>query len=225
MEHPRRGPRAARRRGRWSASIRRFLTGSARRRARRPARIGSSMSPAARRPRRDRAGGGPGIGGGNAVFVGGAWYAINGWLTWALGELDGVVPRAGAYALRRARAQHAGGARARLSREHWNGDPVGRRRLQLVVLRGPRRTAGSASTTPTPARSCTSPPGRSTRSPGWPGSGPPRAGYRFAPSLPLRSFSLRLPNVGVAVRRGLLRGYVRPQPAGRCRSRWRSGAA
>lgn len=31
--------------------------------------------------------------------MGGTWYAVKGWLTWALGSLDGVVPRAGAYAL------------------------------------------------------------------------------------------------------------------------------
>ena len=39
-------------------------------------------------------------------------------------------------------------------------------------------------------------------------------GYRIDPQLPLASFSLRLPNVGVAVRRGVLRGYVRPQRGG-----------
>ena len=42
---------------------------------------------------------GVGIGGGNAVFVGGAWYAVNGWLTWALGESPALAPGAGAYAL------------------------------------------------------------------------------------------------------------------------------
>ncbi len=28
------------------------------------------------------------------MFVGGVWYSLNGWLTWALGTLDGAVPGA-----------------------------------------------------------------------------------------------------------------------------------
>jgi hypothetical protein len=39
---------------------------------------------------------------------------------------------------------------------------------------------------------------------------PDRDGYTIAPSLPLRRFSLRLPQVGIASEPGELRGYVRP---------------
>ena len=54
-----------------------------RRAARGPARIGSAQSPAADDPTSPSAAGGRGgIGGGNnAVYVGGAWFAVNGWLT------------------------------------------------------------------------------------------------------------------------------------------------
>ena len=104
------------------AGIRRFLTGvGAPAGAARPG--ADRLLDVARRGRSGRSSermGGPGIGGGNAVFVGGVWYAINGWLTWALGELDGVVPRAGAYALdeleRNTLAAHAAAFPRR-----WNG--------------------------------------------------------------------------------------------------------
>ena len=52
--------------------------------------------------------------------MGGAWYAINGWLTWALGDLEGVVPRAREYAfdefLRNTLTAHA-----RAYPRRWNG--------------------------------------------------------------------------------------------------------
>ena len=44
---------------------------------------------------------------------------------------------------------------------------------------------------------------------------PTARGYRFRPRLPLRRFSLRLPRVGIAVRPGSVRGYVRPSAGGR----------
>ena len=117
-------------------NIRRFLTGvGAPPEVKGPAKIGSSQSPAANDPdvteydadlaaRRSN----------NAVYVGGAWYAVNGWLTWALGELDGVVPNAREYALdeleRNTLAAHA----TRLPRPLVGRD-LGRRRVQRA-LRG-----------------------------------------------------------------------------------------
>src|SRR5204863_343208 len=60
------------------------------------------------------------IGGNAAVYVGGTWFAVNGWLTWALGTLDRVVPHAAAYAFdefkRNTLAKH-GAAFPR----HWDG--------------------------------------------------------------------------------------------------------
>ena len=52
--------------------------------------------------------------------MGGAWYAINGWLTWALGELDGVVPRRGEYALDELE-RNTLAAHARAFPTRWNG--------------------------------------------------------------------------------------------------------
>jgi len=43
---------------------------------------------------------------------------------------------------------------------------------------------------------------------------PTAAGYRIAPHLPFERFSLRLPDVGVARARGVLRGYVTPRRSG-----------
>ncbi|HEU0023033.1 MAG TPA: hypothetical protein VFQ12_00280 [Thermoleophilaceae bacterium] len=195
------------------AATRRFLTGvGAPAALGGPARIGSSMSPAAADPEVSERVGGPGIGGGNAVFVGGAWYAINGWLTWALGELDGVVARAGAHALdeleRNTLAAHAAAFPRR-----WNGvlsiDDV----CHAWFAADP---AGCGiGLDPTYA-------GQIMHQPAWTlyaatrlaGIVPTAGGYRFVPRLPLRRFSLRLPRVGLEVRPGSLRGYLRPSDGG-----------
>ncbi len=170
------------------------------------------MSPALDDPGVTERVGGPGIGGGNAVYVGGTWYAINGWLTWALGELDGLVPRAGAYALRELEGNTLA-AHAHAFPDRWNGilsvDDV----CNSWFSEDPGACGIGLDHTYA---------GQIMHQPAWTlyaltrlaGIRPTARGYRFAPSLPLKSFSLRLPNVGVAVRRGLLRGYVRPQRGG-----------
>ena len=43
---------------------------------------------------------------------------------------------------------------------------------------------------------------------------PTESGFLITPHLPLRRFSLRLPEIGVSSTPGLLRGYVRPQQSG-----------
>src|SRR5206468_7506555 len=80
------------------ANIRRFLTGIGAPGG--PSRVGSSQSPAANDPgvTETDAGAHLGVGDNHAVFVGGQWFAVNGWLVWALARLDGVVPHARAYA-------------------------------------------------------------------------------------------------------------------------------
>src|SRR2546426_2996009 len=82
------------------ANIRRFLTGiGAPADLNGPAKIGSSQSPAANDPDVTEHSEPPvGVGTNNAVWVGGAWYAIDGVLSWGLGRLDGVVPHATDYA-------------------------------------------------------------------------------------------------------------------------------
>jgi hypothetical protein len=195
------------------AAIRRFLSGvGAPASLGGPARIGSSMSPALADPGVTERVGGPGIGGGNAVYVGGAWYAINGWLTWALGELDGVVPDAGAYALdeleRNTLAAHAAAFPRR-----WNGVLSVDDACNSWFAQDPGACGIGLDHTYA---------GQIMHQPAWTlyaatrlaGIAPTAGGYRFAPSLPLRRFSLRLPNVGVAVRPGSLRGYLRPLRGG-----------
>ncbi|MFA5788073.1 MAG: hypothetical protein WDA71_14010, partial [Actinomycetota bacterium] len=43
---------------------------------------------------------------------------------------------------------------------------------------------------------------------------PDAEGYRIEPHLPLAGYSLRLPGAGLAVEKGRMRGYVRPESAG-----------
>ena len=196
------------------SGIRRFLTGvGAPAALGGPARIGSSMSPAAADPAVTERAGGPGIGGGNAVFVGGAWYAVNGWLTWALGELAGVVPRAGAYALdeleRNTLAAHAAAFPGR-----WNGVLSVDDACNAWFAPDPGDCGIDLDHTYA---------GQIMHQPAWTlyaatrlaGIVPTARGYRFRPRLPLRRFSLRLPRVGIAVRPGSVRGYVRPSAGGR----------
>jgi hypothetical protein len=40
---------------------------------------------------------------------------------------------------------------------------------------------------------------------------PTKDGYRIAPHFPFRKFSLRLPRLGIASGKGMLRGYVVPE--------------
>ena len=113
------GPRRART---LVANIRRFLTGvGAPAGLGGPARIGSAMSPAERDPLVTEAPTSPELkSDGASQWPGGVWFDINGWLTWALAELDGVVPGAARYAwdeyTRNTLAAHANAYP-----RHWDG--------------------------------------------------------------------------------------------------------
>ena len=147
--------------------------------------------------------------------MGGAWYAINGWLTWALGELDGEVPRARDYAFDEFR-RNTLTAHARAYPQHWNGvisvddvcwahyssDPS---RCGIGILDGWTTQI--------------------MHQPSWSlfaalklaGLDPVRDGYRIDPHLPMASFSLRLPDAGVEYGRARARGYLRPHGRARLR--------
>jgi hypothetical protein len=191
-------------------NIRRFLTGvGAPPEVKGPARIGSSQSPARADPDvTERTTIGTGVGSNNAVYVGGVWYAINGWLTWALGELDGVVPHAREYAL----------------------DELERNTLAAHVHAFPHRWQGTISVDdachahyePDPSQcgiyiSSGAWAGQIMHQPAWSlwdtiklaGIDPTARGYRIDPHLPLKRFSLRLRGVGLDVAPRRLRGYVR----------------
>jgi len=136
---------------------------------------------------------------------------VNGWLTWSLGELDGIVPNARAYA--------------------W--DEYTRNTLATHATQFPDHWAGTISVDDTCYAYYASRPaqcgndlyrqydGQITEQPTWmvmdairlAGITPTRAGYRIAPHLPFRHFSLRLPQIGIASDTRQLRGYVRLQQA------------
>jgi hypothetical protein len=192
------------------ANIRRFLTGVGAPHG--PAVIGSSQSPARDDPDVTETTVYTGMGANNAVYVGGAWYAINGWLTWALGELDGVVPGARELALdefeRNTLMAHASAFPA-----HWNGVTSVDDACRSHYDAEPDRCGVGLSTTVA---------GWIMHQPAWSlfdairlaGLTPTRDGYRIAPHLPVDGFSLRLPQIGIARERDALRGYFRPEAGG-----------
>lgn len=183
-----------------------------------PTKIGTSQSPAEDDPEVTEKAQvyAQGVGDGNAVWVGGVWYALNGPLTWALGELDGRVPGAARKALDELE-RNTLTAHARAYPESWDGvtnvddacwsfyssEPDRCGLAGLIELFG---TAGQI-----------------THQPAWnmfsllklAGLTPTAAGYRITPHLPLDDWSIRFPGVGLAQQPGELRGYLRPEGSGR----------
>jgi Glycosyl hydrolase 36 superfamily, catalytic domain/Glycosyltransferase family 36 len=195
-------------------NIRRFLGGvSAPPVVHGPARIGSAQSPARNDPEVTEFSPPVGIGDNNSNFVGGVWFDINGWLTWALGELDGIVPHARRYAwseyTRNTLATHA----ARFP-EHWAG---------TISIDDACWAYSSSHPENCGIGLFPQYDGQITEQPTWmvmnairlAGVTPTRDGYRIVPHLPLREFSLGLPRIGIASGRRQLRGYIQPEQADR----------
>ncbi len=192
------------------ANIRRFLTGvGAPPEVHGPARIGSSQSPARNDPDVTEHSEPPvGVGTNNAVYVGGAWYAVNGWLTWALGSLDGTVPGATRFALDELQ-RNTLTAHATAFPHHWDG---------IVSVDDVCRSFYSADPQICGAGLTTGYAGQIMHQPAWSlfdtirlaGIEPTRRGYLIDPRLPVASFELRLPRIGVARDHHRLRGYVEP---------------
>jgi hypothetical protein len=191
-------------------NIRRYLTGiGAPAVVHGPARIGSSQSPAANDPGvTEHSQPSNGIGGNAAVYVGGTWFAVNGWLTWALGTLDRAVPHAAAYAFDEFRRNTLAAHGAAFPR-HWDGilsvDDVCN---SFYASKGSANCGNGLSTNYE---------GQIMHQPAWTlfdatklaGIQPTARGYSFDPHLPWRRYSLRLPDVGVAYARARARGYLR----------------
>jgi hypothetical protein len=145
-------------------------------------------------------------------WPGGVWYDLNGWLTWAYGTLQGEVPGAVQDAwseyLRNTLADHA-----TAFPHSWDGvvnvDDV----CDAYFSETPQDCGNDLDT---------SFGGQITEQPTWmemdpidlAGVTPTASGYRITPHLPMTSFSLRFPEVGVARAPSLLRGYVRPSATG-----------
>ena len=195
------------------ANVRRFLTGvGAPAGLHGPARIGSSQSPARDDPEvteRSFSGLSPN----NAVFPGGAWYSVNGWLVMGLAQQAGSVPNARAYAFDELR-RNTLAAHAHAYPGHWNGvlsvDDV----CYAFYETDPSR-CGIGFTTNYDTQIMHQPAWSLFDTITLAGLHPTRAGYRIEPQLPLRSFSLRLTRAGVSYAPGEARGYLRPDGHGR----------
>ena len=148
---------------------------------------------------------------GAAAYPGGVGFDPTGWLTWALGEQEGVVPDAEALAwdeyTRNTLAAHA-----TAFPDHWNG---------TISI----DDACNAWYSSDPSRCGIGIPswqGQITEQPTWmvmdalrlAGVTPTRDGYRIDPHLPMARFNVRMPRTGVAAEPGLLRGYITPEADG-----------
>src|SRR4051794_36930903 len=194
------------------ANIRRFLTGVGAPGG--PSKIGSSQSPAARDPgvTETSAGGDSGVGDGHAVYVGGSWFAVNGWLAWALGAI-GDREYAFDELVRNTLATHA-----TVYPDHWDGVISTDDACRSWYSKDPANCGVGLSTAYA---------GQIMHQPAWAlfdavklaGVEPTADGYRIVPSLPMKSFSFELPRVGVTAAPGALRGYVRPEAGGVLRMR------
>ena len=199
-------------------NIRRYLDGvGAPRRLGAPARFGTAQVPAYADPGVTEHAGAPALAlikadtnspiQGADEWPGGVWFDLNGWLTWAYGTLQGVVPGARQLAwseyTRNTLATHA-----TLWPKHWDGtisiDDV----CYAYYSAHPADCGNGLST---------SYEGQITEQPTWmvmdairlAGLTPVEDGYDITPHLPMTTFSLRLPDLGVAQAPRLLRGYVR----------------
>jgi hypothetical protein len=178
-----------------------------------PTKIGSSIVPANDDPDvTERSQPPGGVGDNNSNYVGGTWFDVNGWLVWALGELDGVVSDARGYAwdeyTRNTLANHA-----THFPDHWAGTISVDDVCYSYYATHPERCGNDLYRTYD---------GQITEQPTWmvmnavrlAGITPTATGYRIAPHLPFETFSLRLPRIGVAAETAMLRGYVRPETPG-----------
>jgi hypothetical protein len=139
-------------------------------------------------------------------WPGGVWFDLNGWLTWAYGSLDGTVPGARQLAwdeyTRNTLANHA-----TLWPDHWDGTISVDDVCYAYYSAHPDYCGNGLGT---------SYEGQITEQPTWmvmnainlAGVAPVQDGFEVTPHLPMASFSLRLPRVGVAAAAGVLRGYV-----------------
>ena len=187
-----------------------------------PSRIGAAMVPAYNAPDITERGGGALTGlaaalpesptANAAEWPGGSWYDINGWLSWALGSLDGELAGARRLAwseyLHNTLANHA-----TAFPDSWDGTISSDDVCNGYYAPYPQLCGNSLSTQFD---------GQNSEQPTWmvmdairlAGVTPTGAGFLITPHLPLSSFNLRLPEIGVAGSPGLVSGYVRVQKSG-----------
>jgi Glycosyl hydrolase 36 superfamily, catalytic domain/Glycosyltransferase family 36 len=189
-------------------NIKRFLTGVGAPGG--PTKIGSSLVPGNDDPEvTERSA--KGVGDNNSNYTGGTWFAVNGWLVWALGTLEGVVPGAVQYAWDEFERNTLAGHATAFPRA-WDGIITVDDACWSYYSTSPGRCGIGLVSYAT----------QILHQPAWTlfdairlgGVTPTSDGYRIDPHLPFRDFSLRLPVVGVARSSSGLRGYVRPEGGG-----------
>jgi hypothetical protein len=186
-------------------NIRHYLTGVGSKAGKEP--TGSAQSPAADEPGvTEHSSPQPTLGSDTAVYVGGVWYAVNGWLTWALGSLDGVVPHATTYAWDELE-RNTLTAHATAYPDHWDGITSVDDACRANYSTDPQICGVGLSSAYA---------GWIMHQPAWSlfdtirlaGVEPVTDGYRIVPHVPFKRFSVRLPDAGVAYAGRLARGYV-----------------
>jgi len=190
------------------ANYRRFLVGIGAPHG--PSKIGAALAPGSGDPGATEQTEPPVNG--STEWPGGAWFAVNGWWTWALSELDGTVPGAAADAWdefeRNTLAAHAVAFP-----DHWDG-VISVDDECAAYYQSPDSGCGIGLTTGEGVV-----PGYDTQIMHQPayslfdllklaGLDTTATGYRIVPHLPTTTFDVRFPEVGIAQQPGLIRGYV-----------------
>jgi hypothetical protein len=176
-----------------------------------PTRIGAALAPGSSDPGATEQTEPPVNG--STEWPGGAWFAVNGWWTWALGELDGVVPNAASDAFDEF-TRNTLTAHAVAFPDHWDG-VISVDDECAAYFQSPNSGCGIGLATGEGAI-----PGYDTQIMHQPayslfdllklaGVDATGDGYRIVPHLPMSSFDVRFPDVGIAQQPGLIRGYFR----------------
>ena len=180
-----------------------------------PAKIGAAMAPCScdpgvneqNEPELNR----------STAFPGGAWFALDGQMTWALAQLEGTVPEAGAYAwdefTRDTLATHA-----TVFPDAWDGLITVDDECAAYYQETP---SGCGIGLATGAGAVNGYDTQIMHQPAYSlfdlvklaGVEATREGYEVVPHLPMSTFDIRLPDVGLAQQAGLIRGYVRGSAA------------
>ncbi len=180
-----------------------------------PSRIGTAQAPANDDPGVTEREGDPssGVGDNHAVYVGGVWYSLNGSMTWALGSLKGTVPGAVQDAWSELTANTLAN-HTTVYPQHWDG---------VISVDDACRAWYSSTPQDCGVGLSTAYDTQIMHQPAWTlfdtiklaGINPVEDGYEITPELPMSTFSLRFPQVGVASQPRLLRGYIAPQTGGK----------
>lgn len=185
------------------AAYRRFLAGVGAPKG--PSKIGSAIAPSSNDPDASEQSEPPVNG--STEWPGGAWYAVNGWMTWALADLDGTVPDAASYAwdelLRNTLATHA-----TAFPDHWDG-VISVDDVCNGYYTATPENCGIGLTTEYNTQILHQPAYGLFDFLKLVGIETTATGYRIVPHLPMTTFRVQLPRIGLAQTSDVIRGYVR----------------